>query len=69
MNDRSRTDPKYPHDITYAKAVERQVHDSLFDLWQASGIVVLQQKDAPGTIRIVHRERWVPLACLPYLTT
>jgi hypothetical protein len=53
MNDRRRTDPKHPDDITYATAVERQVHDSLFDLWQASGIVVLQQKDAPGTVRII----------------
>jgi hypothetical protein len=53
MNGRSRTDPKHPDDITYAPADERQVHDSLFDLWQASGMVVLQQKDAPGTVRIV----------------
>src|SRR5215475_7694714 len=53
INDRSRTDPKHPDDITHATAVERQVHDSLFDLWQASGIVVLQQKDAPGTVRVV----------------
>src|SRR5262245_62764655 len=53
MNDRCRTHPKHPDDITYATAVERQVHDSLFDLWQASGVVVLQQKDAPGTVRIV----------------
>jgi hypothetical protein len=53
MNDRRRTDPKHPDDITHATAVERQVHDSLFDLWQASGIVVLQQKEAPGTVGIV----------------
>jgi hypothetical protein len=53
MNDRSRTDPKHPDDITYATAVARQVHDSLFDLWQASGVAVPQQKDAPGTVRIV----------------
>jgi hypothetical protein len=53
MNDRHRTDPKHPDDITYATAVEPQVHDSLFDLRQAYGIVVLQQKDAPATDQIV----------------
>jgi hypothetical protein len=53
MNDRRRTNPKHSDDITYATAAEPQVHDSLFDLRQASGMVVLQQKDAPGTVRIV----------------
>jgi hypothetical protein len=52
-HDGRRTDPKDPDDITHATAVERQIHDALFDRWQASGIMVLQEKDASGTVRIV----------------
>ena len=52
-HDGSRTDPQHPDDITHATAVEREIHDALFDCWQASGIMVLQEKDASGTVRIV----------------
>jgi hypothetical protein len=53
VNDRHRTDPKHQDDITHATAVKREVHDALLDLWQTSGIMVLQQKDAPGTAPII----------------
>jgi hypothetical protein len=53
MNDGSRTDPKHPDDITHTTAVERGVHDTLLDRWQTSGIVIRQQKNAPGAVRMV----------------